>query len=748
MKFNRYLLSLAALITSLLVAGPSFSQSEDEADDSEDKNSSLALQEITVTARKREENIMEIPIAVTAFTFADIEDAGIRNAADVAALTPGFNMASLFSGDAATPVIRGLSSTIGEPNVGFFIDGVYMGSRQTMSNLLGGFIERIEVAKGPQSALYGRNTFGGAINYVTRKPSAAFEGEVELTYGSDDRQVGRATLGGPIGDSAFSYRIAAMSDTFDGYYKNELTGGTLDDRDTKSGLVALYWDGDSVDIDFNLVYSEVSDGDSPLRFEENNDQFFSFAGRFPPDFQIFSGTVPAHNDGFAFTRGGVEREQLFGSLKVEWDIGSMVFTSITGYNDFSHDRSTDDDYSANDYHYTTNFQDVTELSQEFRLTSTNDSNIQWMVGLYGYSLDDDALVNSAYTGFLLPIFGGLNSDIAQETDSLAIFGSLNWDISETVALNLAARYGNEEKSVNVIDTPLPVGAGGVFKEKDDWNSFLPRVSLNWQFSENHMAYASWAFAEKAGGFNVVTITGNVLPDERTYDPEKSNNYEVGLKSTWADGRMQTTLAAYYIDWTDQIVRAIGAAGAILNTNAGESSSKGVEFEFMSQITEHIDLRAGVSYNDATYEDYFFAILPAIGLDPVLDGNPLQYTPKWTGNISLGMSQPLNNGWEFFTRFDANYIDSQTIVQTAHARVPSTSRVNVRGGWRNENWSVTLWAENLLEPNDASIGVFTGNPSRLPDLFIFGTRQGFPAFSPLVTSPDRMRYGLTVKYSFF
>ncbi|MBE9550333.1 MAG: TonB-dependent receptor [Proteobacteria bacterium] len=744
MKHKKLYITMTAMLFGTCISGTAFSQDENQTAEAAD---APVMEEVLVTTRKREESIMEVPIAVTAFTSADIENAGIQNVADVAALTPGFNVAPLFSGDAMTPVIRGLSTTIGEANVGFFVDGVYMGARQTMSNLLGNFIERIEVAKGPQSALYGRNTFGGAINYVTRKPSGNFEGEVEATYGNNDTQALRATLGGPIGDGGFSYRIAAMSDTTDGFYKNELNGKPLDDRDTKSALGSLYWEGESVDVKFNLIYSEVSNGDSPLRFEENNDFFTSFAG-LPPDYQMFTGKVPAHTDGFAVTPGGVEREQIFGSVNLDWDLDSMVFTSITGYNDFTHDRATDDDYSANDYHYTTSDNDVNEISQEFRLTSTTDGNLQWMVGAYYYSLDNDTLVNSAYTGWLLPIFGGINSDISEGTDSLAVFGSVDWNFTDTLALNISARYGNEEKSVNVTDTDLRSGASGTYVNKDDWNSFQPRVSLNWQFADDHMAYASWAYAEKAGGFNVVTITGGVLPDERTYDPESSNNYEIGVKSSWADGRVQTTAAAYYIDWTDQIVRAIGGGGAILNTNAGESSSKGVEFELMTQLSDYVDLRMGVSYNDAVYEEYLFAILGAIGMNPALDGQPLQYTPDWTGNISLGFTQPLSSGWEFFTRFYASFTDEQTIVQTGNALVPSTSRFNVRAGWRNENWDVTLWAENLFEPNDASVGVFTGNPSRLPDLFIFGARQGFPAFSPLVTSPDRMQVGLTVRYSFF
>jgi len=737
---------LLALVTTLVCGSlgglaPISVMAQDAGDEAEN---SLVIEEIIVTARKREESLQDIPVAVTAFSAADIEAAGLRDVRDVAALTPGFNVAPLFGGDASTPVIRGLSTTIGEANVGFFVDGVYMGARQTMSNLLGNFVERIEVAKGPQSALYGRNTFGGAINYVTRKPSGVFEGEVEGIYGSDGKQSIRATVGGPFGDSRLSYRVAALSDQFDGFYKNELTGGTLDDRDTKSALGALYWEGESVDIDFNMVYSEVDDGDAPMRFEENNDFFTSFAG-LPPDYQMFTGEVPAHKDGFAMTPGGVDREQLFSSLKIEWDYGSGIFTSITGYNDFSHDRSTDSDYSANDYHYTTSYNDVTEISQEFRLTSTGDGNVRWMAGVYLYSLDNDNDIHAAYQGFLLPIFGGATSVTSEETDSLAVFGSLDWDINDSMTLGFMARYGNEEKSVLAVDTPLPVGAPGVYENKDDWNSFQPRVSFDWRFSDDHMAYVSWAYAEKAGGFNIVTLTGNVLPEERTYDPETSNNYEIGMKSTWADGRVLTTLAAYYIKWDDQIVRAIGGQGALLNINAGQTTSKGIEFELMAQLSENWDLRAGLSYNDSKYDEYFFAILAAIGMDPVLDGTELQYTPDFTGNISLGYTLPMSSGWDWFNRLDASYADSQTIVQTANAYVGSANRVNFRTGFSNDNWVVTLWAYNLFEPDTASTGVFTGNPSRLPDLFIFGTRQGFPAFSPLVTSPDRASYGVTVKY---
>ncbi len=707
----------------------------------------LALEEVIVTARKRAESLQDIPMAITAFTAADIQNAGIRNVQDVASLTAGFNMAPLLGGDAATPVIRGLSTTIGEPNVGFFIDGVYTGSRLTMNRRLGHFVERIEVAKGPQSALYGRNAFGGAVNYVTRRAGDEFDGEVEATIGSDGKQEFRATVGGPIGDSGLGYRVGLLSDEFDGYFKNELTGGDLDSRDTKGALGTLSWSGDSLNIDFNLMYSEEDHGDLANRQVEDNDFFGSFRG-LPPANQMYVGNLPTFDDGFAVTPGGLEREQTFSSLKFDWDFGAATLTSITGYNDFSHLRTIDDDYSAREIHTVITDNDVTELSQEFRLTGNTQSSLQWMVGVYYYDLSDDIDVTSKYDDSIPPIHPLLASTYTvtdQTTEDMAIFGSLDWFITEELTLGVSGRYGEESKDVDVLNTDTNSGAVGTFSADDDWTSFQPKVSLDWQFSDNHMAYASYALAEKSGGFNVVTTTGQILPEERFYDPETSDNYEIGLKSTFADGRVQTTLAAYYIKWEDQIVRAIGETGAVLNINAGESTSKGIEFEMQALLSEHWDLGLGISYNDAQYDDYFFAILGEIGIDPQLKGTTLQYTPEWTGNMSLSYTLPVFGNWEWVTRLDADYIDDQTAVQSGHAIIEGVTKINLRTSLRNDHWLLTLWSYNLTDEEYTASAAFISDPSTVPDAFFLG--EGFSVFNPLVTVGEPLSYGATIQYSF-
>jgi len=244
---------------------------------------------------------------------------------------------------------------------------------------------------------------------------------------------------------------------------------------------------------------------------------------------------------------------------------------------------------------------------------------------------------------------------------------------------------------------------------------------------------------------VVTTTGAILPEERFYDPESSDNYEIGLKSTLADGRIQTTLAAYYIEWEDQIVRAIGETGAVLNTNAGKSTSMGIEFEMQAQLTQHMDLRLGVSYNDAQYDEYFFAILGELGLDPDLEGTTLQYAPDWTANASMGYTLPVFGDWEWVSRLDVDYIDDQSAVQTGQAIVESVTKVNLRTSLRNENWMITLWSYNLTDEGYNASGVFQSDPSTVPDVFFLG--EGFSAFNPLVSAGDPRSYGATVRYSF-
>lgn len=733
-----------------------------------------AIEEIIVTSRKREENMQSVPIAITAFSAKDIEEAGIKNIEDVALLTPGFTISSLFgSSGAVTPVIRGLSQTIGEANVGFFIDGVYQSSRATMQALLGNSIERIEISKGPQSALYGRNTFGGAINYVTKKPDNETIGSIEGTAGNFGLIEFSGSVAGPIAEDRLFYRVAYMHNERDGYFTNELTGDPLDNRNTDviAGMLTAT-PNESLDISFRIGFEDTNDGDEPLQFITNNSHPAAIFGFPIPINQLYTGELPNFTDGFAFTPGSLERQNLTSSLSINWDAEDFVISSITGYNDLKVEDHTDDDYEARSIHEASSLTEQTEFSQELRITSTGESNFRWMFGGYYYKLDTEVANEGRNVGegadlqtrlavFGLPFIGSgsIKSSANEETENYAAFGQLQFDVSDQLTATFSGRYSHETKTVSAIDTPQGA-ASTTFDDTASFNEFVPKFSLDYQVNDDALLYASVAKAVKSGGFNVVTVAGTILDEERRYSPENSWNYEIGAKTSWYDNRLVFNIAAYYIKWNNQIVRALGGATgtAVLNVNAGETTSKGIEVELTAKPAKGLGLRAGFSYTDAAYDDFDFTTLTLIGItDTQLAGTRLQYSSKYTLNGTIDYHTPITDNIEWFGRFDIMYQTNQSAVQTADAFSGDRSIANLRTGFEYDNITLTFWVKNLFDNRVANNGVFVPNPARrfdaanaLPTLFGipgFGPLDGFEAFSGLVQGSPPRTFGVTARMDF-
>ncbi len=762
MTRTRNLLTLLAGVSMLPLAyiSPALAQ-EDAADES-------GRDVIIVTTRKREESLQTVPVAVTAFSAEDIASARITSVEDIALLTPGFTFAPLFGGGASTPVIRGQSTTIGEPNVGFFIDGVYQSSRTIMDSLLGDSIARVEVAKGPQSALYGRNTFAGAVNFVTKDPSNDFEGTLELTAGKSGHFDGRANISGPIIEDGLYFRLGGRFFRRDGYFTNELTGGDLDDRRTivLSGALTAT-PAPNFEATLRVGYEDTNDGDDPLRFAANN---FGPANPTPaplPDaLQGFLGEVPNEQTGFAVSPGFQNRENLTISLSMDWEVADgYTLTSITGYNDFDNATAIDNDYEARSIRFSTGETSQQEFSQELRITSPGDQRFRWMLGGFYYDLDletdtTDLFVDGAAAlaaalaptplGGLLPA-GGI-STTTQTTESFAVFGQLQYDITDRLGFAFDGRWTTEEKTALAVDTNPLTMAQGTFQETANFDNFVPRITLDYQASDDIFLYASAAKAVKTGGFNVVTAAGAILDSERTYQPEKSWNYELGAKTTFADGRVQLNLAGFYIDWNDQIVRALGATFAVLNANAGETSVKGIETELRANLAPGLDFTGGFAYTDSTYDSYNFAILAAFGFDPILDGTRLQFVSEYTANSTLQYTRPLTGDFDWASRIDVSYQSEQSIIQTADAFVGASTLVNLRTGIENDRYSFSIWVENLTNEKSAVTGAFLPNQASRFDTAAslvtpMATPLGFTAFQGLVTSRNPRIWGATVRLKF-
>jgi len=723
--------------------------------------------EILVTARKREETLQSVPIAITAFTEATIEAAGVDTVEEIAQLTPGFTFTPLFGGGAATPVIRGQSTTIGEPNVGFFLDGVYQSTRSLMDAVLGDDIARVEIVKGPQSALYGRNTFGGAVNIISRPPGneMSLRGTAEIgEYGSFGLKV---SANFPLIDDKLFFRAGLNFRKSDGYFTNSLNGQNLDERRTSILAASLEArPSDALTIRLRVAHDNTDDGDDAIVFADNNARPFNLTGPpFPAANQIFIGELKSPTT-FAVTPGHNDRDLTATSLAMDLDLGGVTLTSITGYNDLHIDSAVDLDYSAVRARYTKTINDTSEVSQELRLTSNGDSRLSWLAGAYYFKLrskthledfwDADALPfasNLALPGGLRrQILGGLINDLTETTENYAVFGQIGYKITDQIRFTAEGRWNTETKTVNSTDaSQLTRLVTGTYVNSRKFQKFLPRVTLDFQATDDILIYASAAQAQKAGGFNVVTVSGGILPSERTYDPETAWSYELGAKTSWMNGRLTLNVAGYYIDWSDQIVRALGATFATLNVNAGQTTVKGIEVEMRARPVQGLDLSAGLAYTDSAYDKYTFGTLALIGMNPVLDGKRLQYVSKWQANASVQYVMPLSDSISWFSRIDISHQSDQSAVQTTDATLGAATNVNARTGVDFGNVSLRVFVNNLTKEDASPAAAFT--PSAAQHLAWVrgalgqGPLVGLAAFGGAVSARAPRTWGAAISFKF-
>lgn len=720
--------------------------------------------EIVVTARKREEILQEVPLAITAFTARQIEDAGIDNIEDVARLTPGFTFTPLFGGNQSTPVIRGLSTTIGEANVGFFVDGVYQSSRLVMDSLLGDDIARIEVVKGPQSALYGRNTFGGAINYITRSPTNAFTGRVQATVGNYEQRELRGSLSGPLIDNVLFFSAGGSIVHNGGFYQNTLTGNDLDNYTSRVVTGGLeFRPSAGFRVRLRAGYEDTEQGDFPLRFATNNAGPAQPAGPFfPPAFQLAEGIVRPF-DTFAVTPGFNNRKFATSSLTVDADIGTHTLTSITGVTDLAFNSATDLDYEARRIRYQTLDLDQNEFSQELRFASPGDQRVSYLAGAYYYTLDADSLSDDRIAEDAAPLAaaipaslrrqlqGGVVNAISEETDSIALFGQIIGRVTDRLTLTAEGRQTWETKRVNARDTAQFGGAIGSFVDKATFRNFVPRFTVDYKATDDLLLYAIAAKAVKVGGFNVVTSTGAILDSERSYKSENSWNYELGAKATLLGGALILNGDVFLIKWKDQIVRALGQTFAVLNANAGRTTSKGLELEARLRPTRGLELSGGLAVTDSKYDRYTFEALRALGADPVLDGRRLQFVSKYTANGAVQYLYPIRTGLELFARADVSYQSKQSAVQTANSFIGSATLVNLRAGFNAGRVQLRGFIENLTDEDSSPAAAYVPSASARFDFVRGAVRAGpptgFQAFGALVQSRQPRTYGLTVGYRF-
>ncbi len=613
------------------------------------------LEEITVTARKREEALQDIPMSVSSFDGASLEEDGVLSVDDLIGRTPSLffsqNNSRQSTADNTSLVMRGVgSNAVLDPSVGVFLDGVYIPSLGFDLGLLD--VERVEVLRGPQGSLFGRNTPGGALNIVSRKPSEDFRGRTYVEFDDLDSVRAMASVSGPLsGGKAFGALSLGVDNT-DGFTTNSFLGVPGNNRDTFSGRLQLrYTPSDATEVVFSVDAINEDGREQGTAISLENGETFNFVNDFD---------------------GAMKEDNVGASMMISHELSGATLTSITGYRDISSSRASDVDKIAEGLSATGNeqrtFADQESFSQELRLTSTGMQGMDWIAGIYYYSDDDKYETDIDWdTWFALspasPPGSGAITSSTQERSGFAIFGQADFAIDIAV-LTFGLRYSDDDIDAtrfNFITIP-EFGYNKTNPNPDDptatgdASAGFDNVSGTFQaafnVSEEFKPYVNFSQGYKGGGFDRYPTSSSLyLP----FDAEETVNYEVGAKGRLADGQLRYSLAIYKIEIDNlqlptQIINPDTGLPATAISNAGEASTDGFELEIDYSLNEYVTFDLVYGSTDGEFDVF----TDTDGIDRA--GDSIPNIPGWTGSLNLRFDKPLSNGRRLTGSVGARFVD--------------------------------------------------------------------------------------------
>lgn len=612
-----------AILVNPLVALPADAAPASSASD-------VRIDEILVTAERREASLQDTPISMSALGVGDLFANNVKDLQDIAKSVPGLVISSTGTHGHFPFSIRGISpatigTTIDDP-VGIYVDGVYIGRAPgVMTDLF--YVDRIEVLRGPQGTLYGRNTSAGAINIMHKRPGDEVGGQFQTSITTEEDFRARAAVDGPIVGDKMRGALAFA-------YTNQRGWGVNTFDDSRTNSQESYNVYGSLEIaateDITFIFrADYTDQDSIDGLKR-----ISFGA--PPTLDIGDPDVFNYNDpNFVHLKtGGI-------SLTVTADLGAITFESITAYRFFTLNGFVDSDGLATNnmgnpgsQFNNSNDQEQQQFSQEIRLISNSDGPLLWQIGLYGFHENGERviIVTNFNTG------GALHRYSDVETQSVALYGNADYKITPRLTLSAGMRYSYEKKNITkehanqdfLFDPPRPgFSPMPLLEFHENWDAFTPKLSLLYEVTDDANVYLSAAKGFKSGGFSDVGITP-------PFGPEEVWSYEGGIKAFWFDRRLSTNLGAFYANYKGLQVNVSIAPSVFQILNAADATLKGLEFEMIAYPFENFEIQAAVAYLDATYDDF-------LGLgNEQLAGNRLNRAPKWSGNIAAEYSFPVTS----------------------------------------------------------------------------------------------------------
>jgi len=658
----------------------------------------IQLEEVVVTAQKRAQLASDTPLSLTALDSNMLESKQIASIADLQMVSPGLRTGQ--QNGINRLFIRGIGlssfASGADPSSAFHVDGVYVGRP---SFQLSSFfdVDRVEVVRGPQGTLYGRNATGGAVNVLTKRPTEDTEGYANLTAGNYDLLGIDSAIGGSLNsDNSLMGRVAIKYLDRSGYGDDITALHDVNDANQLSIRGSLkYIVNDNVDID--LIAEHHSEDD-------NNYYTMSF-GAYPGN--TLTGTLgeadpfnlaglPAginekfsHDAATALQDGSNDRESSAVTLIVNADLSSnLQLESITGWRDGTRHNSSNSDGTSAPYGNTFYNEWADQLSQEFKLAYKTDA---WDIvgGVYYYTED---ITNYGLVPFLQ--FGpGLNYYESGDMtiDAYAIFGQATYSVLDNFRVTLGGRYSDEERdTTGVFHGPTAIEETDTSGKKS-WTSFTPKIGLEYDLSENTLIYASATEGFKSGTFNI----GQVNP---VLDPEEVTAYEVGFKSRLWDNRLEVTGAAFFYDYTDlQVNKVIGLA--TVTVNAAEAENQGLELAIQAQLTDNFKVDFNATYLDATFTS-FDSVNPLTNLSEDLTGNQLPGAAEKAAGLGLEYSLPLSGGGTLTARADGAYTSDVYFSEfnDNFQKQDSFTKINatIRYDAPDDKWFVSVWGKNITD----------------------------------------------------
>lgn len=750
---------LSRMIAATIIGGVPAAAIQAEGNDTQH----WAVEEIVVTARKREENLQDTPIAVTAFSGEGMEKRGVTKLNGVAAYAPNMSFQSnpSFGGasNAASIYIRGVGQKeflpTTEPGVGLYVDGVYI-ARSVGAILDLVDIAQVEVLRGPQGTLFGRNTIGGAISITSQKPDAEFGGKVSVGLGTDNALTVKGSVDIPLSDTLHT-RISLADMSQDGYVER-LDGVELGDDDTQTGRFNAVWTPSSeFEMNFSAEFSRDRENGPPLTLLDinlgnpidpntppmaviHNVVANAMAGatdgspcanpvnkinldvpgcydlRYDLGDRKNAGTAPAKSESdFKAT-----------NLNMTWDINdNLTFKSITAWRDLDAEFSRDGDHSP---HRVSQFHDTleqTQLTQEFQLLGSHlDAKLNWIFGLYYFDEDGDNVNTLDFT------VSNFTSGGEFANTSKAAFGQATMDFTDWFSLTMGLRYTKEDKEFTpdqvilqnyfagsghpMLDAPFMQAGTRVLPlatDKQSISEVTPMVNASFHLDDNTMLYASYSEGFKSGGFTqrvfppqVAGFTApanasdtDLIPD---FDPEFVEVYELGIKYTGLDGRLKLNAAAFHTVYDDLQIQVFTSVAPVTK-NAASAKITGWETELSWLPAENWLVEASYGWLNARYDDIDF---DETFIDP---GNEFERVPERTASLAVSRDFYTDIG-SFTARVDWSYrskeymdsFNTELIAQDAY----DLFNANLNWTSNNEVWDAQLTLKNITDEKYLTTGI--------------------------------------------